>query len=82
MGRGGVSLELGPLGTIAAVILVIGIIGVLLIGLGNLINVGSSIPRFATAAGQAISAGWAFIVLAAALAIIVIVFAISRDRGR
>ncbi len=73
--------ELGPLGTIAAVILVVGIIGILLLGVGNLMGLGGdAIPSLKGAAGQVVSAGWGFIVLAAALAIIVIVIAILRNR--
>src|SRR5207247_1274215 len=73
--------KLGPLGTIAAVILVVGIIGILLLGIGNLMGIGGdALPSLKGAAAQVESAGWGFIVLSAALAVIVIVIAILRSR--
>jgi len=72
---------LGPLGKVAAVILVVGIIGILLLGVGNMMGLGGDmLPSLKGAAGQVVSAGWGFIVLAAALAIIVILVAIRRNR--
>ena len=76
-----VKIDVGPLGTIAAIILVIGIIGVLLLSVGNLLNLGSGVaPGLAGAAGQVLAAGWVFIVLAAVLGIAIILIVVARDR--